>query len=97
MILMEHVIIDGVYNIKQVLATRVKVQLWVMVDDTLYINGNGGVNTVIQANGTDTRVYSSTCRNRDYSWTATNHFNLTVRIHIKFFDALINNSMHLLV
>ena len=60
------IIVDGVYNVKQVLATRVGgAIIGNGGSDTLYINGNGGTNAVVQANGADARV---AFRNRDYSW-----------------------------
>ena len=94
------IIVDGVYNVKQVLATRVGgAIIGNGGSDTLYINGNGGTNAVVQANGADARVaFHVPVVIETTVGTATKSFQLNGNgSHIKFFDALINNSMHLTI
>jgi len=94
------IIVDGVYNVKQVLATKVKgAIIGNGGSDTLYINGNGGVNAVVQANGNDARVaFHLPVVIETTVGTATKSFQLNgAGSHIKFFDAYINNSMHLTI
>ena len=94
------IIVDGVYNVKQVLATKVKgAIIGNGGNDTLYINGNSGIGQPIQANGTDARVafhlpvVLETTVGTQTKAFATNGAGS----HIKFFDVFINNSMHLTI
>ena len=87
------IIVDGVYNVKQVLATKVKgAIIGNGGNDTLYINGNSGIGQPIQANGTDARVafhlpvVLETTVGTQTKAFATNGAGS----HIKFFDVFIN-------
>ena len=92
------IIVDGVYSVRQILATKVKgAFIGNGGNDTLYINGNSGIGQPIQANGTDARVafhlpvvLETTVGTQTKSF-ATNGGGS----HIKFFDVFINHSMHL--
>ncbi|PDH45073.1 MAG: hypothetical protein CNE34_02825 [Rhodothermaeota bacterium MED-G18] len=94
------IIVDGVYSVRQVLATKVKgAIIGNGGNDTLYINGNSGIGQPIQANGTDARVafhlpvVLETTVGTQTKAFATNGAGS----HIKFFDVFINNSMHLTI
>ena len=94
------IIVDGVFNVKQIFATKVKgAIIGNGGSDTLYINGNSGIGQPIQANGNDARVafhlpvVLETTIGTQTKAFATNGAGS----HIKFFDVFINNSMHLTI
>ena len=92
------IIVDGVYSVRQVLATKVKGAIISNGgSDTLYINANNGIGAAIQANGTDARVafhlpvvLNTTAGTTNKAFQANGAGS-----HIKFLDAFINNSGHL--
>ena len=93
------IIVDGVYSVKQVLATKVKGAIigTGSGNDTLLINGNSGIGAPIQANGTDARVaFHLPVKLLTTIGTTNKSFqNNGAGSHIKFFDVFINNSGHL--
>ena len=96
------IIVDGVYNVRQILATKVKgAIIGNGGSDTLYVNGNAingvAIGQPIQANGNDARVAFHLPVVLKTTAGATNKAFATngLRSHIKFFDVFINNSGHL--
>ena len=93
------IIVDGVYSVRQVLATKVKGAIigTGSGNDTLLINGNSGIGAPIQANGTDARVAFHLPVKLSTTIGTTNKAFQTngAGSHIKFFDVFINNSGHL--